>query len=89
MVKGMSRQVIVVDSPDSSLFEQAIFIIRKDAANRDGITQERLIGEARRVAQGYCRSRGIKMRPKLKTVWIWSSVGAGGMALGWIFRSLL
>ena len=27
MVKGTSRRVIVVDSPDTELFEQAIFIV--------------------------------------------------------------
>ena len=31
MVKGVSRQVIVVKSPDPQLFEQAIFILRADA----------------------------------------------------------
>ena len=32
MVKGISRQVIVVHSPDPKLFEQAIFILKEDAA---------------------------------------------------------
>ena len=31
MVKGISRQVILVHSPDPKLFEQAIFILRDDA----------------------------------------------------------
>ena len=30
MVKGISRRVIVVDSPDPQIFEQAIFILRTD-----------------------------------------------------------
>ena len=30
MVKGISRQVIVVQSPDPKLFDQAIFILRDD-----------------------------------------------------------
>ena len=32
MVKGISRRVVVVDSPDQRFFEQAIFILRSDAA---------------------------------------------------------
>ena len=36
MVKGISRQVIVVRSPDPKLFEQAIFILREDALGKDG-----------------------------------------------------
>ena len=31
MVKGISRLVIVVRSPDPKLFEQAIIILREDA----------------------------------------------------------
>ena len=42
MVKGVSRQVIVVHSPDPKLFEQAIFIL-KDEAVQQGITEEALI----------------------------------------------
>ena len=36
MVKGLSRRVIVVDSPDPHIFEQAIFIVRNDAAVGSG-----------------------------------------------------
>ena len=32
MVKGISRRVVVLDSPDQRFFEQAIFIVRNDAA---------------------------------------------------------
>ena len=46
MVKGISRQVIVVHSPDKKLFEQAIFILKEDAK---GITDEELMKEAKRV----------------------------------------
>ena len=38
MVKGISRQVIVVRSPDPKLFEQAIFILREDALGKDGMS---------------------------------------------------
>ena len=43
--------VIVVDSPDTELFEQAIFIVRNDAMNRNGVTAQRLVDEACRVAR--------------------------------------
>ena len=32
MVKGLTRRVVIVDAPDPTLFEQAIFIVRNDAA---------------------------------------------------------
>ena len=52
MVKGTSRRVVVVDSPDQRFFEQAIFIVRSDAAN-EGVTARELVEEARRVARNY------------------------------------
>ena len=45
MIKGISRQVIVVQSNDKKLFEQAIFILR-DAALQQGITDDMLLKEA-------------------------------------------
>ena len=52
MVKGISRRVVVVDSPDQRFFEQAIFIVRNDAAG-EGVTSRELVEEARRVAKNY------------------------------------
>ena len=40
MVKGTSRQVIVVDAPEPKLFEQAIFILKNDAVAREGISED-------------------------------------------------
>ena len=53
MVKGTSRRVIVVDSPDPKLFEQAIFIVKNDALSRDGVTPQQILGEACRIARSY------------------------------------
>ena len=47
MVKGISKQVIVVQSPDPKLFEQAIFILKEDVVGREGITDEALLKEAK------------------------------------------
>ena len=47
MVKGISRRVVVVDSPDQRFFEQAIFIVRNDAGG-EGVTARELVEEARR-----------------------------------------
>ena len=52
MVKGISRRVVVVESPDQRFFEQAIFIVRNDAAG-EGVTARELVEEARRVARNY------------------------------------
>ena len=49
MVKGISRQVIVVHSPDKKLFEQAIFILKDEAVGQEGITDEDLMKEAQKL----------------------------------------
>ena len=68
MVQGVSRQVIVVRSPDPRFFDQAIFIV-KEAAFRKGVTAEEVLQEARRAADGYL---------KRSTVWgrLWRSLPA-------------
>ena len=38
MVRGNTRQVIVVKSPDGKLFEQAFFLLREDALEHSGVT---------------------------------------------------
>ena len=52
MVKGISRQVIVVHAPEPKLFEQAIFILRDNAVGK-GITDEALLKEAREAIRGF------------------------------------
>lgn len=55
VVKGFSRRVIVVRSPDPRLFDQAIFLMKEDAFHQEGVTAEQVVEEARRVASGYVR----------------------------------
>ena len=90
MVRGTSRRVIVVESPDTELFEQAIFIVRNDAAGRNGVTQQRLVDEACRVARScgrtQTRTRGLLLRGSPA---LWCSVGAGGIALAWLLSTLI
>ncbi len=64
MVKGTSRRVIVVDSPDPKLFEQAIFIVRNDAFSQEGVTPQQVVGEACRIAKGYAGGQSAK-----ETLW--------------------
>ena len=49
MVKGISRQVIVVNSQDKKFFDQAIFILSDEAMGSDGITNDMLLKEAKRI----------------------------------------
>ena len=53
MVKGLSRKIIIVKSPDPKIFEQAIFIVRDDYLVTQGVSQKELMQQARQAASGY------------------------------------
>lgn len=57
MVKGISRQVIVVHAPEPKLFEQAIFILKEDAVGAEGVTDDALLKEANRLIRDSGRKR--------------------------------
>lgn len=83
MVKGTSRQVIVVHSPDPKLFDQAIFILREDAKD---VTNEALLKEANLAIR--------KSAEKERNGWWiygtgWACAGAGVMALLWFVSTVL
>ena len=85
MVKGISRQVIVVHSPDPKLFEQAIFIL-KDNAMQEGVSDEALLQEAKALI----RCQGVDKRGKLfHSGPFWACGGAGIMGLLWLLCSFL
>ena len=54
MVKGAARRVVVVNSPDPRYFEQAIFVLKPDAAKKMGKSHDELLSEARMLAESYC-----------------------------------
>ena len=82
LVKGTSRRVIVVDSPDPKLFEQAIFIVKNEAFT-EGVTSQQVLGEACRIAQGYAAGQE---RPFWKRIPLWglvlSAAALAGIAAG-------
>ena len=83
MVKGISRQVIVVQAPDPKLFEQAIFILKEDAKS---ITDEMLLKEADKVIRSASGDR------KKRKLWLYGPVWACGGAVltgfAWLITAL-
>ncbi len=84
MVKGISRQVIVVQSPGEELFDQAIFIL-KDKAVDQGVTDEMLLKQARQAIRSPERSRR-------RRVWhngpVWACGGALVTGLVWLLTGM-
>jgi len=85
MVKGISRQVIVVQSPEPKLFEQAIFILNENAVG-EGVTEEVLLKEARQAIRGTDR-QGKKRHFYLYGA-VWASGGALLTGLAWLLTAL-
>lgn len=80
MVKGISRQVIVVQSPDPKLFDQAIFILRDDVG--EGVTDEALMKEAQQVISG---SGKLSKRSRLYLYSVaWAAAGAMATGFAWL-----
>ncbi len=56
MVKGTSKRVVVVKSPDPKFFEQAIFILREDLRAKIGGDSSEVLREAQKVADDYVKN---------------------------------
>lgn len=84
MVKGITRQVILVKSPDPKLFEEAIFIVKEEAMNREGVSAEQILKQARQAADGYLK--GSRVTGRLLQRWkgpLWGAAGAAAASLCW------
>ena len=86
MVKGISRQVIVVQSPEPKLFEQAIFIL-SDAAVDQGITDEMLLRQAQRMIRGGA-PRPAEGKRRFSGP-VWACAGAVMTGFVWLLTVLL
>ena len=84
MVKGITRQVILVRSPDPRLFEEAIFIVKDEALVREGDSAQRVLRQARQAADGYLR-QGRAWDRRLEGVPgpLWGLGGAVLACAGW------
>ena len=83
MVKGTSRQVIVVHATEEKLFDQAIFLLREGAG---AVSDEALLREAKgclEVLPGRGRRKAALSGP------LWAAAGAGATGLLWVLTMVL
>ena len=79
MVKGVSRQVILVHTPETEMFEQAIFILKDNA---DAVTDEMLLKEAKRIINSP-KKRRMFLGP------VWACAGAVMTGIIWLLTIFL
>ena len=80
MVKGISKQVIVVRPVDQKLFEQAIFILKDDA---EAVSDEVLLKEARSLI----RDKGTYRRRMSNPLWAFGGAAVTGVV--WLLTRFL
>ncbi|MBQ3054976.1 MAG: translation initiation factor 2 [Oscillospiraceae bacterium] len=86
MVKGVSKQVVVVKPPQAGLFEEAIFILKEDAARR--VDAEELLKEACEVANRYVSQNcERKLRPLPPP--FFAAAGALLTGAAWLITAIL
>ena len=89
MVKGVCRQIILVESPDPALFERAIFILREGA---EGPGSRELLRQARRIAERSLEETGeaeVPVRVPGGGGLLWLAAGAALMGLVWLLASVI
>ena len=79
MVKGISRQVILVQAPETRLFEQAIFILKENA---EAVSDDQLLREAKQI-MGNSGKRKRLYGP------LWACGGAVLTGVIWLFTIFL
>lgn len=89
MVKGISRRVVMVKSPDPEIFDEAIFIVREGAFSRSGVTGDELLSEALSVAESYVRGAGRPKKRLSLPAWGWSILGGGAVGALWLLTAIL
>ena len=82
MVKGVTRRVILVDSPDRKQFEKAIFILRDGSSE----SAEDLLLQAREIA---AETMGGGRKPRQRSPWLWLLAGAALTGVLWLLVSLI
>lgn len=81
MVKGVSRQVIVVHAQDTEMFDQAIFVLKDNAKP---VTDDALLKEAKRLLHSSAQPRRLRGYGP-----VWACAGAVTTAFIWLLTSLL
>ncbi len=88
-LRGLNRQVVVVPSPDSEIFTEAIFILREDWVKKR--SAEQVIEEARRAAGAYLAKTGTAEKPsrrRLKNI-LFACSGVAAAGAVWLALRLI
>lgn len=91
VVKGTSKRVVVVKSPDPKFFEQAIFILKEDLKGGHGANSSDVLSEAQKVADDYVKNYVSTSRNPFSKIppAAYAGIGAVATAAAWVIIELL
>ena len=89
MVKGTTRQVVVVKVSDTDMFEQAIFLLKEESLEKHGITEAQLLEEARKLSERPLEKKGHRRGVHGLPPLAWSGIGAGLTGLAWLLFTVI
>ncbi len=91
MVKGTSKRVVVVKSPDPKFFEQAIFILKEDLGVGRGEPGSDVLRQAQKVADDYVKNYVSGEKNLLSRIppAAFAAIGALATAGAWLIIYLL
>ena len=88
VIKGISKRIVVVKSPDPNVFEEAIFIVKEDYLGRGKRIDA--LKEAQQVANAYIRGAIAPSGKRFRTSPIlWAAAGAILIGIVWVLISAL
>ncbi len=88
MVKGIQREMVIVRTAESELFEMAYFILRADVQRKSG--EKSIIAEANSIvsavcADGSCDKEEKRRRRRSRALFFFAGAMAGTLVFGAIF----
>ena len=86
VVKGTTKRVIVVKSPNPEIFEQAIFIVREGYSPEGAEAADEILKEAERVADEYIRgcTKGVRQLFSKIPAPVFAAAGAALTGVAWL-----
>ena len=91
MVKGVQKQVVVLNMEPEQLFEQAIFVVRPRVSGGCGVSEQDVLREARRVVEDLTRKNPetAKRRWRPLPAPAIAAAGAAASSLAWLTLRLI
>ena len=80
MVKGIQRQMVIVRTTESEIFETAYFVLRADARIKS--SGKSIISEANSIVSAVCKDGALERKAKRRKTWGRALLFVGGALSG-------